>query len=34
MKQTLCMIENMKLKNKMSKEDYSLDPHGTLYKKI
>ena len=28
------LIENMKLKNKRSKGDYTLDPHGTLCKKI
>ena len=28
------LIENMKPKNKMSKQDYSLDLHGALYKKI
>ena len=28
------LIENMKLKNKRSKGDYSLDPHEALYKKI
>ena len=28
------LIENIKLKNEGSKGDYSLDPHGALYKKI
>ena len=28
------LIENMKKKNKRSKGDHGLDPHGTLYKKI
>ena len=28
------LVENINLKNERSKGDYSLDPHGTLYKKI
>ena len=28
------LIENMNFENKWCKGDYSLDPHGTLYKKV
>ena len=28
------LIKNMKMKDKISKGDYCLDPHGVLYKKV